>query len=350
MYIDKILNPGLVPTGRRNSRVFVRVIMTDTGKLSLTGVVGPTENGDAVGGCGQILDTLLDADFKRSEGWTPHMVDKLYRVWDEWHLNDMRAGSPRQREFLKAHPEFKDYSSTREALASVGLLVDREFWVPFGGKQAVGSVPPMVTEMYDSLYVPAVDALYSAITRANAKRDAYNAAAQTFVKSMYGCNSVQKTAFLRDVLGVVKQHLGESSVFARAYTRSIQTKLEESFSGKQPLTLHNLENACKAIVPLNKIPDVSLRALARDPANVLDELRAFLKAPLTTALSDAAKSALVVDFQRVVNRIDTGGQHDFLIANRPYEYGTGWLFESVPDDVVEWLDSLPVSKFTPAWI
>jgi hypothetical protein len=33
-----------------------------------------------------------------------------------------------------------------------------------------------------------------------------------------------------------------------------------------------------------------------------------------------------------------------------YKYGTSWLFESVPDEVVSFLESLPVSTITPAWV
>ena len=33
-----------------------------------------------------------------------------------------------------------------------------------------------------------------------------------------------------------------------------------------------------------------------------------------------------------------------------YEYGTSWLIEEVPADVIEWLFNLPYTKKTPAWI
>ena len=32
-----------------------------------------------------------------------------------------------------------------------------------------------------------------------------------------------------------------------------------------------------------------------------------------------------------------------------YEYGSAWLFEDVPSDVIEWLESLPESDKTPPW-
>ena len=33
-----------------------------------------------------------------------------------------------------------------------------------------------------------------------------------------------------------------------------------------------------------------------------------------------------------------------------YKYGTSWLKEEVPKDVIDWLFSLPISKIVPAWI
>lgn len=33
-----------------------------------------------------------------------------------------------------------------------------------------------------------------------------------------------------------------------------------------------------------------------------------------------------------------------------YKYGTAWLKEEVPSDVIEWLESLPESEIKPAWI
>ena len=37
-------------------------------------------------------------------------------------------------------------------------------------------------------------------------------------------------------------------------------------------------------------------------------------------------------------------------TGQPYVYGTGWLFEAVPDDVLEWLMALPDADKAPAWV
>jgi hypothetical protein len=62
-------------------------------RLSITGVIGPLSNGDAVGSCGQIDTTLRErrSEIKLAAGWTDPMLDRFLAVWDEWHLNDMCA-------------------------------------------------------------------------------------------------------------------------------------------------------------------------------------------------------------------------------------------------------------------
>lgn len=87
--------PAWTRTGERPVSVFVTVEFTADGRLSITGVEGPTSSGDAAGSCGQIDSTLrehLDAGrFVPAEGWTLDRVRGLLDIWDAWHLNDMSA-------------------------------------------------------------------------------------------------------------------------------------------------------------------------------------------------------------------------------------------------------------------
>lgn len=86
----KILNPG-----SNCGRVFVKVDWNGK-RLSITGVDGPKSNGDARGGCGQIIDTLRELGVY-APGWDKAKAEELARVWERWHLNDMRAGCEHQR-------------------------------------------------------------------------------------------------------------------------------------------------------------------------------------------------------------------------------------------------------------
>ncbi|MHC4977189.1 MAG: hypothetical protein ACYTF7_11375 [Planctomycetota bacterium] len=68
----------------------------DGKQLSITGVEGPLEDGDARGSCGQCIDALERLDALH-EGWSPNDVRKLAEIWRAWHLNNMRAGCEHQR-------------------------------------------------------------------------------------------------------------------------------------------------------------------------------------------------------------------------------------------------------------
>ena len=90
----RYLSPGVTEYGQ----VFVEVEYSTTpdgGRLSITGVEGPKNNGDARGSCGQIVDTLSRLK-SLSPGWTPEQVVRLRAEWERWHLNDMRAGCEHQ--------------------------------------------------------------------------------------------------------------------------------------------------------------------------------------------------------------------------------------------------------------
>ena len=57
------------------------------------------------------------------------MVQRIARVWRSWHLNDMRAGTPKQESFLKSRG-IQDYDKAVEALRKAGLYTDHLPAVP----------------------------------------------------------------------------------------------------------------------------------------------------------------------------------------------------------------------------
>lgn len=82
--------------GISQSQVFCKIEYTKKGTLSISGVEGPTHNGNARGGCGQIVGTqIIHANIK--EGWTQEKIEQFYTVWLSWHLNDLQAGCKHQR-------------------------------------------------------------------------------------------------------------------------------------------------------------------------------------------------------------------------------------------------------------
>lgn len=102
----KIVNPGTVQasssrTGREvQAQVFCK-IEWDGRKLSISGVEGPTSNGDCLGSCGQIDMGFRDGTRRLSAfsaGWRDATWADFLAAWGKWHLNDLTAGCEHQRE------------------------------------------------------------------------------------------------------------------------------------------------------------------------------------------------------------------------------------------------------------
>lgn len=85
----------------QSDNVFCKIEFKD-GRLSISGVEGPTSNGDCKGGCGQIVMSMTEEKgyfgrFEFAPGWNLETARKFIQVWDRWHLNDMRAGCEHQQ-------------------------------------------------------------------------------------------------------------------------------------------------------------------------------------------------------------------------------------------------------------
>lgn len=128
----KVISPGTGRTqGGRAFGIFCKIIFAG-GCLSITGVEGPLPSGNCLGSCGQIVDGLEVAIVNRSPGWSPRMVARFVAYWRRWHFNGMRAGSPRQSDYLRKHPisvVFPEsrYEKERQALTDAGLNPDTEY-------------------------------------------------------------------------------------------------------------------------------------------------------------------------------------------------------------------------------
>lgn len=123
------------------------------GKLSITGVEGPKRDGNAFGSCGQII--MSDWNITEyAPGWNPELVSEFRNIWDRWHLNDMRAGTPAQGEWLRQNPvvfKYPDsyYIKASEALSAVGLNPDNGY--KYGSKLLKEEVPKTVIDFLESL-------------------------------------------------------------------------------------------------------------------------------------------------------------------------------------------------------
>ena len=133
------------------------------GKLSICGVETPKTNGDCAGSCGQIADRLNPLEFTTFfEGWDAIKVAKLRQIWNQWHLNNLQAGSPNQRTLLEEmekidNPSNMDYYDWAcRTLQAAGILHDEEFCIDgqpyrYGTKWLRVDVPEDVLEWLKAL-------------------------------------------------------------------------------------------------------------------------------------------------------------------------------------------------------
>lgn len=138
--INKVVRIGTMPNwDGKLMDIFAKVSLAD-GKLSISGVIGPKRNGDCDGSAGQFIMSFKEygprghesiADITPAPGWDAWMMKAFFDAWDRWHLNDMKAGSAVQEEWLRANPVTavypeSHYTKASEALAAAGLNPDAD--------------------------------------------------------------------------------------------------------------------------------------------------------------------------------------------------------------------------------
>lgn len=125
----KIVRIGTLPSDdswRADYSVYVKIDFKD-GNLSLTGVEGPTARGNARGSCGQIRGDDLLNRIRPADGWDKDTIKRLFDIWEDYHLNNIQAGTPTQTAYLKANPvgACRDhYQACCNALGAAGLLFE----------------------------------------------------------------------------------------------------------------------------------------------------------------------------------------------------------------------------------
>jgi hypothetical protein len=133
----RVVTPGTTPDGR----IFVTIEYHDQRnpqhgpELSIVSVTGPKSNGNATGGCGQNRGDLAKI-VTYGTGWNAETVARLAEIWQRWHLNGMRAGSPAQEQHLRDHPYDRDqhgpnhFTWARDTLTAAGLQPDPNHTTP----------------------------------------------------------------------------------------------------------------------------------------------------------------------------------------------------------------------------
>lgn len=110
--------------GRKNCPAELE-ISWDGKRFSASGNIWQPNRRDCYS-CGQIVEKVA--------GYFPdnQLAQRILAVWRDWHLNDMRAGSPAQQAWLNANPvsfmcHESHYTKAGEALAAAGLNPDPNY-------------------------------------------------------------------------------------------------------------------------------------------------------------------------------------------------------------------------------
>ncbi len=118
----------MMSRGGRWISVFCWIEYKADGELTISGVEGPLPSGNAVGSCGQIHNYLAATHINPAPGWTAVTMTRFFMIWDRWHLNNMRAGSPAQRLFVDMLPlDQHHYKKALAALTDAGLSPDPNY-------------------------------------------------------------------------------------------------------------------------------------------------------------------------------------------------------------------------------
>lgn len=158
---EKVINPlKLVRYDKKKFNVFLKIKFID-GKLSISGVEGPFSNGNCAGACGQIIMSYKERpqDYLMADPYTGETVKKIMEIWDEWHLNDMNAGTVAQTAVLKGFKEAvkkatgkeprMDYDKQCAVLDAAGMLEDDGY--KYGTAWLKRDVPEDVLDFLKSL-------------------------------------------------------------------------------------------------------------------------------------------------------------------------------------------------------
>ena len=159
--MEKVVRIGTVKThGGRGASVYCRITY-ESDRLSISGVVGPLPGGNCLGSCGQI-NMHWTPIVNYAKGWTPSMVKRFLDIWNRWHLNDTRPGTPEQMDYVRnyrknhARANYDDYDEICNALKNAGLyevIRDDGTLYKYGHALIFEPVPADVLQFLDSLPV-----------------------------------------------------------------------------------------------------------------------------------------------------------------------------------------------------
>jgi hypothetical protein len=139
-------------SGRRNCKAVITWDL-ENGRFSMQAEIWNPRETDcyACGQCVEEVAAYFPSDAK---------AQRMLAIWRDWHLNDMRAGSPAQEAWLRENPVTavypgSHYETAKAALAAAGLQPDTSY-IHNGNPYSYGSawlrreLPPEVVAEIES--------------------------------------------------------------------------------------------------------------------------------------------------------------------------------------------------------
>lgn len=124
---------------RRLNAVEVEIRLKEGNCLSIVGHVWNAKHTDIIMG-GQCQDSIR------------HIIgEKLYNIWEDWHLNDFHPGTEKQESYLAKHNNGKipEYKKACKILKAANLYVDEGY--AYGSSWLKRELPQYVMEFLNIL-------------------------------------------------------------------------------------------------------------------------------------------------------------------------------------------------------
>lgn len=123
-------------------------------EYSTLSICGEEKIGREIISCGQILDDVK----KEIDSYKRLKIDRsvllrIIEIWEEWHLNDLRAGTTKQQAVVKEwESEGNKYNFTKasELLDKKGLLYDKAY--KYGSSWLVDPLPENIEKEIKELF------------------------------------------------------------------------------------------------------------------------------------------------------------------------------------------------------
>ncbi len=137
-HFKKIVRLGLINGyGKNRMNVFCKINLKEKDEglcLSISGVEGPLQSGNARGGCGQIIMSGIDI-VEFAPGWNRTKLNKFLEIWNKWHLNSTNAGTVEQDKIIeKAKKQYPDKFQTDHYESCCTFLKEADLYEDSGHK------------------------------------------------------------------------------------------------------------------------------------------------------------------------------------------------------------------------